>query len=73
MDPTSRIGEFCDVERLYKLGRFVLSGKGVSLRHYRNLWRMLCLQSWIDGELFQVEGQDRQSGIISVIWPILLL
>ena len=56
MDPTSRIGEFCDVERLYKLGRFVLSGKRVSLRHYRNLWRMLCLQSWIDGDLFRADG-----------------
>ncbi len=55
MDPASRIGEFCDVRRLYKLGRFVLARKKVTLTHYRNLWRILCLQSWIDGDLFKVE------------------
>ena len=54
-DPGSRIGQFCDVRRIDKLGRYVLTGKRVSLRHYRNLWRILCLQSWVDGDLFKAE------------------
>ncbi len=54
-DPSSRIGQFCDVRRVNKLGRYVLAGNRVSLRHYRNLWRVLCLQSWVDGDLFKAE------------------
>ncbi len=51
-DTGSRFGDFCDRAMVRKLGESVLRGERVKLRHYRMLWKCLCLQSWVDGDLF---------------------